>query len=354
MNADQPAAPQVPYQLVPTNVPGAWVSAWPPEGFDPNVEGAAARARAGMPWRRPDASDPQGLRTAWERAFSHPWPTAGLIVPRLEPQPGVTHNVRGLKKASDGSFTSNNWAGGVVAGTWTGAIGYWHIPTVIAPAEPQGSEGGWNSSSWVGLDGTYGSNDVLQAGVQQRVDSGDNASYVAWYEWFAPQQPTSPGYIFQTNIPNFSVSPGDTVYCSVQYGAGSAQVSFGNEANGEHFSITLAPPPGATFNGNCAEWIMEAPDGGETTASLPSFTPVAFTSAVCCGPNKSSSNPLNGDTWNIVAFGTTLTSVALATDAVTISYAGPTFWVDDDLTNFSSGVPAVGGSALDGYWGSDS
>ncbi|PYI64606.1 hypothetical protein CVV68_21425, partial [Arthrobacter livingstonensis] len=29
-------------------------------------------------------------------------------------------------------------------------------------------------------------------------------------------------------------------------------------------------------------------------------------------------------------------------------------WVDNDLTNFSSGVPAVGGSALDGYWGSDS
>jgi hypothetical protein len=29
-------------------------------------------------------------------------------------------------------------------------------------------------------------------------------------------------------------------------------------------------------------------------------------------------------------------------------------WVDNDLTAFTGGVPAVAGSALDGYWGSDS
>jgi hypothetical protein len=61
------------------------------------------------------------------------------------------------------------------------------------------------------------------------------------------------------------------------------QLYFANDTTGEHFSITLAAPPGATFDGNTAEWIMEAPDGGEPVSSLPAFTPVTFTDAICCG-----------------------------------------------------------------------
>ena len=68
------------------------------------------------------------------------------------------------------------------------------IPTVSKPTEPQGTEGGWNSASWVGIDsantndGKFSSNDVLQAGVEQRVDARGNANYTAWFEWFAPTQ----------------------------------------------------------------------------------------------------------------------------------------------------------------------
>jgi Peptidase A4 family len=244
-----------------------------------------------------------------------------------------------------------------VAGTWTSAVGYWVIPAVAKPAEPQGTEGGWNSSSWVGIDGTFGSDDVLQAGIEQKVDANGNPSYVAWYEWYAPPQPNSPAYVWQTNIPNFSVSPGQTVYCSVQYVSNktAGYVVFGNEATGQHFAITLAPPPNATFSGNTAEWIMEAPDGGIPTASLPAFTPVTFTSAVCCGPNNTSGNPAaaDGNVFNIVGFGTALTSVTTGQSTVTIDYAGPEYWIDNDLTGFTGGVPAAPGSALDGYWGTD-
>ena len=180
----------------------------------------------------------------------------------------------------DGSYTGSQWAGAVIQGPWNGVIGFWVIPTVTIPTEPQGAEGGWNSSSWVGIDGFSapgytGSNDVLQAGIQQHIDGGGNVSYVAWYEWFAPQQKSSPAYIFQTNITNFPVSPGQTVYCSAQYVNGSGYLYFANDTTGQHFSITLNAPPGANASGNSAEWIsVRGPlTTARPTSSLPKFTP---------------------------------------------------------------------------------
>jgi hypothetical protein len=66
---------------------------------------------------------------------------------------------------------------------------------------------------------------------------------------------------------------------------------------------------------------MEAPDGGYPTAALPKFTPVAFTSSLCCGTSVVG-NPQNADTWNVVFNSQTLTSVALASDAVTVDFKG--------------------------------
>jgi hypothetical protein len=209
-------------------------------------------------------------------------------------------------------------------GHWATALGVWQIPTVSQPAEPQGTESGWNSSSWIGLDG-FGSNDVLQAGIQQRVTAGGQAQYIAWYEWFAPPQTNSPGYVWQTNITNFPVSPGQQVYCSVQYinNNTAGYLYFANQTTGHHFSITLTPPPGASFNGDSMEWIMEAPDGGEPSASLPSFTPVQFTTALGCNATGSIvGNPRSGDYIYIVSGGKTLTCVSLANDAVTVRFSG--------------------------------
>src|SRR5262249_38055131 len=109
--------------------------------------------------------------------------------PQLETKRGITHNRKTFRKTNAG-FSSNNWSGGSLKGNWVTAIGTWVVPTVSKPSEGQGLEGGWNSSSWVGIDGANGSNDVLQGGVQQRVDANGNASYVAWFEWFAPIQKT--------------------------------------------------------------------------------------------------------------------------------------------------------------------
>jgi hypothetical protein len=332
----------------------------------------AALINQGLLWRRPGPADDATLRAAWERTFSRVWCAQDRTVPHLEPQIGRTHNLRHAKHTTGNSFTSRNWAGASIEGTWTSVTGHWVIPMVSQPGEPQGSESGWNSSSWVGIDGTYGSDDILQAGVEQRVNASGNTSYVAWCEWFAPQYPNSPSYIFQTNISNFAVSPGDTVYCSVQYAgpmvpsaapsrcqipsnnqqhvnyldaAGRVHelyrsdstgrqendlaaffgrtgiLRFVNATTGQHFSLTLEPPPGASFRGRSAEWIMEATGGDEPASYLPKFTPVQFTSAICCGANTVS-DTVNADTWNITRGGQMLTSVTPDHDAVTIEYVG--------------------------------
>jgi hypothetical protein len=54
---------------------------------------------------------------------------------------------------------------------------------------------------------------------------------------------------------------------------------------------------------------------------LPKFTPVQFTSAICCAANMVS-DIINIDTWNITRYSQMLTSVTLDYDAVTIEYIG--------------------------------
>jgi hypothetical protein len=320
---------KIPYPLISTNLKGVYASPAPPDDFDPNKAEAAELVKKGMIWRRPAATDNPAVVKAWQKAFSRKWLAKDRIVPQLEPQIGKTHLLKKpLKAVTEQNFVNSAWAGaGTRGGSWNGNIGFWLIPTVSKPLEAQGLEGGWNSSSWVGIDGFdigIVSNDVLQGGIQQKVNASGQASYVAWFEWFAPQQPGSPPYIFQTNIANFPVSPGQDIYCVIEYMGNSAgQVSLANETTGQHFSMTLAPPPGATFKGNSIEWIMEAPDGGEPESSLPKFTPVTFTDAIGCGAGNVYGNPQNGDTCNIEnTAGKVLTSVTVGNYTTTINFVG--------------------------------
>lgn len=233
----------------------------------------------GIMFRKPVASDPPAAHTLWDTIASRKWVQ---VVPEFEPQPGKTHFLRRPpQKQTDGSFTGNAWSGAVLNGTWAGVIGAWTIPTVSTPPEPQGQEGGWHSSSWVGIDGgNSGSNDVIQAGIEQHVDANGTATYVAWYEWYAPIVPNSPSYVNQVNITSLPVKPGQQMSCFITLGNGIGHIQFGNVTTNQYVQLALAPPPGASANGDTAEWIMEAPDFGEPTSSLPRFTPVVFTGAL--------------------------------------------------------------------------
>jgi hypothetical protein len=234
---------------------------------------------------------------------------------------------------ADQNYLVGTWAGAGSrggSGSWSINSGAWDIPTVSQPSEAQGEEGGWNSASWIGIDGFnegIASNDVLQAGVAQRVDANGNASYNAWYEWFAPAVPGSPSYIYQTDITNLEVSPGHQLVCAVYYQPFLPSLSLGtiiliNATTEQGFSLLLYPPPGATFAGNTVEWIMEAPDGGEPISSLPKFTPVVFT-GISESHDGAPASLQNVDTLNIEnAAGTILTSVTVGNDTVSIDFIG--------------------------------
>jgi len=308
---------QLSYGMLPTEIEGVYIVSTYPGDFDPLSVGDGELVGHGFP-------------PALEAARKGVGPVRNrIIIPDMEVQVGVTHNVRKLERVTDTDYLSNNWAGSVVRGNFVGAQGEWFIPTVSKPGEPQGSEGGWNSSSWVGLDGVFGSNDVLQTGIEQRVDAAGNATYIPWYEWYAPPQPGSPGYIYQVNITTFSVRPGQEMSAIVAYDKththGFIQLyNVWGTGLDNLFTIVLDPPPGASFNGDCAEWIMEAPDGGEPISSLPRFTPVTFTSAYADDRNDIRTYAGTDATFNISGFNTTLTAVSSDRPGdVTISYIGP-------------------------------
>jgi hypothetical protein len=324
---------KAPHPLTDTNIAGVYAIPPHSDDFDPNSASAANLMKEGIHWRRPDPTDNPALLKAWQRFHSRKWLAKDRIIPQLEPQVGKTHTLsKPVTRAAGQTFLARNWAGaGIRGGAWSSVVGFWGIPIVSEPTEPPAS-GGWNSSSWLGIDGFsigVASNDVLQAGIQQSVDTNGNASYVPWFEWHAPAQPDSPPYIHQTNFQNFPVGPGQSIFCLVVlYPDFIADVAvgvilFANETTGQHVSLMLFAPPGATALGNTVEWIMEAP-GGEPTSSLPEFTSVAFTSAVASNyDNSVVGNPLNGDIINIeTPAGQVLTTVTVENMAVTIDFAG--------------------------------
>jgi hypothetical protein len=340
---------RIPFKLIKTNLPGVYTTPAPAtDEYDLRTVKPSDLIRHGMILRRPDAKAEPRLRAAWDKVFGRKWLARDHVVPHMVPRPGRTHVLRQRPtKHQDGTFTQQIWSGaGINTGTWTGVIGYWIVPTVSQPSEAQGTEGGWNSSSWIGIDGYATTNDVLQAGVEQRVDAQGNPSYFVWFEWFVtPPANLPPGtpvdgkgyplawvgpggpyqYIYETVVTNVPVSPGQQMYCSVHYASNNTagHIYIANEDTGQNFQLTLVPPPGASFSGASAEWIMEAPDGGEPISSLPSFTPVTFTSAIACGPNGATTNPETADTINITdASGNLLTSVVNGPDTTTITFIG--------------------------------
>lgn len=328
---------KIPFNVTPTNLKGAYAGVAPPDSFDPNTASAAELVKNGILWRRPSAKDDPALRAAWQKVFSRKWLAKDRVVPVLETQVGKTHNLRKIRKVSDGNYLDGTWAGAATAsgGPYSGVIANWIVPTVSKPSEPASSFPSydstvgidWDSSSWIGLDGfnaTVVSNDVLQAGVQQYVDTSGKPHYVAWYEWFTAGD-TTPAYVYQTNITNIPIRPGDEVSVSVQYMSKTAgYIYFGNVTTGKHTSVTLAPPSGATFSGNTVEWIVEDPDGGEeTNTALAKFTPVVFSSAIACTASGGTNNPQSDDTCNIETNGgKLLTKVVLGNFTVTVDFIG--------------------------------
>lgn len=158
--------------------------------------------------------------------------------------------------------SSANWSGAYVKRPAAEPIvtvsGEWTVPGVNPPSGPSGglADGTYLAFAWVGIDGTSGSNDVLQAGTgSQCVVSGGkftSTRFFAWSEWFS---------LPSVEILNFPVSVGDRIACTVcapiQGTNGSA--IFNNLTTSQTTSVPITPPANTSLAGNVAEWIIEDP-----------------------------------------------------------------------------------------------
>jgi hypothetical protein len=287
----------LPFRLQKTAMAGVFTIPPPPPGFDPRTARPSELIQAGFPWKRPNAeSNPVG-RALWDRVMAREWRRAEavpVVRPRRRPRP--------FGPMSDGPNVNSNWAGAVLpTGQLDGIVGQWQVPQISQPAEPavydNGFEG-WEMSSWIGIGG-YGpnlSNNLLQCGVNQElVANGGGFGCSAFYQWWVEGDEST--YQSVQFGPDYYVNPGDSVFCSVQYvlddksNPVGGYVWVGNETSGVYVpGIVLPAPSNAVFSGGSAEWIVEAPNGGEWgpglnggQSSLPAFTPVAF-AGVACGP----------------------------------------------------------------------
>jgi hypothetical protein len=292
----------------------------PPKGTDLTTASKSTLMKHGLLMRKPDQEREPERFARWLRFARDIWTEEKFVPPTFGHPESVTHNLKGSRRPKKdvpvtyGDCYNNSWGGIAVVGAWVGAMGTWSVPTVTqpdnppSPATPAANGGGWQSASWVGLDGGAGiiegtnSTDVLQAGVSQNLDSTGQPAYYAWYEWSVlldgltamdPQYP----YVFPIPITSMKVDAGDTITVVVQYvkhmGDDIADpippagpYSFGgilltNETSGEAVNLYLPPPPGGSFIGDSAEWIMECPTcylGG----TFPQFSTVHFDDAGAC------------------------------------------------------------------------
>lgn len=318
---------KIPYPLVATNLEGVYASPAPSKDFDPNKATACELVKNGLLWRRPCTKDVRALHCAWHKALSRSWPENGRILPELHPQLGRTHALeKPMKRIADTHFASPAWAGaGTRGASWTGVIGFWKIP-MVAKSEDSERPAAGRMSTWIGLDGFdagpgMAAGGMLLAGTEQHFNACGVPFCAAWFTWEAPAREGSPPYIFQTNIANFPVGPGQQIFCSVQYiGTMAGYIYFANETTGQHLSITLAPPPGATFGGNSAQWIVEVPGSREPTQAPLRSSPVVFTSAIACGSSGALANPQTADRVNIEDATGVRTSVAVGDYAAAIEF----------------------------------
>ena len=277
----------------------------PPEGFDPLTAPPSKLLRHGVA-PRPDKDKQPELYKKWHQVYSK---KLTHIVPEFRKNEYKYHRPAADRTAvKDGTATSTNWSGVVVPApsgdTFKWITGNWIVPD---PNQPPGQATGqwYYSSAWVGIDG-WGSADVLQAGTSQDVlvqNGVTHKSVYAWWEWF-------PNY--EVAISNFPVNSGDYMACLIcSTGATTATVYLTNLSTNTHASFNITIPGGATFKGNCAEWIVEAPTINGGQSALCDYGATFFDQAYAYTAKNTQENAGVGNTINMVNGSNSVISQAL-------------------------------------------
>jgi hypothetical protein len=167
----------------------------------------------------------------------------------------------------DRNGTASNWGGYAVQTSLaapqknvvSAVYGSWRIPNVTASTSPD-----TYSALWVGIDG-YSDNSVEQLGTEQDW-TPHGPVYSVWFEMYPRRSFT---------ISGFPIQPGDTFSAAVKYAGNELFVlSITNLTKGVSYTV---PPKYTKMRASreSAEWIIEAPSGGNVLP-LADFGTVSF------------------------------------------------------------------------------
>jgi hypothetical protein len=154
---------------------------------------------------------------------------------------------------------STNWSGySESGGPFSEVTGTFNVPTLPA-GTPQGDQ----MSEWVGIDGAYGGNSLIQAGFNESPAPGTPAGFFVqpWWEIL----PSS-----ETFISSVHIAAGDRVTVGIDQISGTNwSITLTDDTNGESFTTdqTYSGP------GTTAEWIVEALTENGTVVSLAPYLP---------------------------------------------------------------------------------
>ena len=283
----------------------------PPRGFDPITSSPADLLKHGFPARPDHPRQLERYNSVLGRVmkdrFRYIEPTF-RINPNRHHGPPASRNFAGPVRArpqvtGTGNQFSTIWSGGLVfplpGQSFRWISGEWTIPNVGAPAADNQT---YYCAIWVGIDGdiSVASQDLCQAGIN--LDVTQNGSNItrncsAWCEWF-------PGP--EIEIPNFPVTFGDTVVvtiCASGSSATEAQIFFANLTANHGTSFILdaglfADGSQISLVGDSAQWVVERPEVGESTALLANYVEVFFSGcqAGSYSADGSSRDIVNGGT----------------------------------------------------------
>jgi hypothetical protein len=125
----------------------------------------------------------------------------------------------------------------------------------------------------------------------------------AWWEWFPNNSVT---------ITNLPVTSGDYMTCLIcSTGATTATIYLTNLSTNTHASFQITIPSGAKFQGNCAEWIVEAPTVNGGQSALCDYGATFFDEAYAYTTKNVQENAGVGNTINMVNSTNTVISQAL-------------------------------------------
>lgn len=244
----------------------------PPAGFNPLAATDTQLAFYGFP-PRPDPAKSPGAYAVWAKVVTLP-------VTRIVPQLQVTNIANGPARIISVSRPVANGPTGTASKNWSGYVvqdpnnpfktaNTYIYSAFVVPIAQQAfgtCSSNWDySSMWVGIDG-WGSNDVLQAGVEADAQCSSNTTnpyYAAWYEWYPDNE---------VRLSNFPIAAGDVIYVYVwNTSTTSGNYYIANDTANVASSLSFSAPNGTVLQGNSVEWIVERPSINSNLATLTNY-----------------------------------------------------------------------------------